>query len=110
MGRNLVWEVPLWLSKLRTWHSACKAVGLIPGPVQWVNILPCRSCGIGRRPGSDLVLPWLCAALIQPLAWELPYAASAAVKKKKSFKKTESIDMFIQHDKQNCYPSIPRSA
>ena len=37
------------------------------------------SCGVGHRCGSDLALLWLwCrpapAALIQPLAWELPYA------------------------------------
>ena len=47
------------------------------------------SCGAGRRHGLDLVLLWLCcrlvpAALIQPLAWELPYAVGIALKRKKS--------------------------
>ena len=40
------------------------------------------SCGVGHRRGSDLALLWLCcrpaaAALIQPLAWELPYVGAA---------------------------------
>ena len=43
------------------------------------------SCDVGHRRGSDLVL-WLwcrlaAAALIQPLAWERPYALCAALKK-----------------------------
>ena len=47
------------------------------------------SCGVGRRQGSDLVLLWLwcrpaATALIQPLAWELPYAMGVALKKKES--------------------------
>ena len=50
------------------------------------------SCGVGHRPGSDPTLLWLwCrlafAALIRPLAWELPYAAGVALKKKKKKKK-----------------------
>ena len=41
----------------------------------------------GSNPGlaqeeRDLVLPWA-AALIRPLAWEFPYAANVALKKKK---------------------------
>ena len=50
------------------------------------------SCGGGHRPGLDMVLLWLwCRSLavapIQPLAWELPYAMDAALKKKKKKKK-----------------------
>ena len=46
-----------------------KDVGFISGPVQWVK---------------DLALLWLwcrpaAAALIQPLAWELPYAMGVAL-------------------------------
>ena len=47
------------------------------------------SCGVGHRCGSDLALLWLwlwhgpaATALIQPLAWEPPYATGAALKKK----------------------------
>ena len=46
------------------------------------------SCGVGSRHGSHPTLWWLwcrpeAAALIQPLAWEPPYAAGATLKKKK---------------------------
>ena len=48
------------------------------------------SCGIGHRCILDLALLWLlcrlaAVALIQPLSWESPYAAGAAlnIKKKK---------------------------
>ena len=45
------------------------------------------SCGVGGRHGSDLLLLWLwcrlaAAALIRPLAWELPYAVGVALKRK----------------------------
>jgi len=44
------------------------------------------SCGVGHRCNSDLALLWLwhrpaATALIQPLAWEPPYAVGAALKK-----------------------------
>ena len=45
------------------------------------------SCGIGHRRGSDPTLLWLwhrpaAIAVIQLLAWELPYAADAALQSK----------------------------
>ena len=45
------------------------------------------SCGVGHRRGSDLALLWLwcrpaAAALIRPVAWELPYATGLALKEK----------------------------
>ena len=45
------------------------------------------SCGVGRRLGLDLVLLWLWPVAVAPillLAWEPPYAASAALKKKQT--------------------------
>ena len=44
------------------------------------------SCGVGHRCGLDLALLWLWCRLaatapIQPLAWELPYATGAALKR-----------------------------
>jgi len=49
------------------------------------------TCGVGLRSGLDLMLLWLwcrSAAVvpIRPLAWELPYAAGAAFKRKKKKK------------------------
>ena len=45
-------------------------------------------CGVGRRRGADPVLLWLwcrpaATAPIRPLAFEHPYAAGEALKKKK---------------------------
>ena len=50
------------------------------------------SCGVGHRLGSGPVLLWLwcrpaAVAPIPPLAWEPPYAMSAALKKAKKEKK-----------------------
>ena len=46
------------------------------------------SCGVGHRHGSSLALLWLwgrpvATALIQPQAWELPYAKGVALKRQK---------------------------
>ena len=72
--------------------SILEDVGSISGLTQWVKgsgIV--TSCGVGHRYSSDLAdlaLPWLwhrlaAMALIQPLAWELPYATGAALKRQK---------------------------
>ena len=50
-------------------------------------------CGIGCRRGSDPMLLWLwrrpaATALIQPLAWEPPYAIGAAQEMAKKQKQT----------------------
>ena len=55
------------------------------------------SCGVGHRHGSDLALLWLwhrlaAATLIQTLAWEPPYAARMALKKKGIKKKKIDSD------------------
>ena len=60
--------------------------GLIPGPDQWVK--DAVSCGVGCRRSSDPALLWLwwrpeAIVLIWPPSRELPYATSAALKKKK---------------------------
>ena len=62
--------------------------GSIPGLAQWVKDPGVAvSCGGGPRLGLDLPLlgPWCglaATALIQPLAWEPPYATRAALKNK----------------------------
>ena len=60
------------------------------------------SCGVGHRHSSDptLLCLWCrptAIALIQPLAWESPYAAGSVLKKKKcSFKeKQEYFDSYV---------------
>ena len=50
------------------------------------------SCSVGLRLGSDPALLWLwcrlaAVALIQPLAWELPYAVGVALRRPKKKKK-----------------------
>ena len=52
------------------------------------------TCGICHRCGSDPALLWLwrrpaAASLIQPLAWEPPYATGVALKRQKGKKKKE---------------------
>ena len=59
------------------------------------------SCGVGRRHGSDLAFLWLwrrpaATAPIQPLAWELPYAMGAVLKKKIKIVQSKNIDLEIQ--------------
>ena len=51
------------------------------------------SCGVVHRHGSDPALLWLwlwcslaATALIEPLSWEPPYAAGAALKRQKKGK------------------------
>ena len=60
------------------------------------------SCGVGRRRGSEPAWVWLwwrpaAAALIRPLAWELPYAAGAALRrpKEKDFFQKYIVQMFF---------------
>ena len=52
-------------------------------------------CGVGRRRSLDPTLPWLwcrpaATAPTQPLAWELPYAMGAALKRGKKTKQNKT--------------------
>ena len=72
-------------------------VGSIPDLAQWVKGSSVAvSCGVGRRCGSDPAWLWLwcrlvATALIQPLAWEPPYAMAVALKK--DFKKRRVTEL-----------------
>ena len=67
-------------------------MSLIPGLAQWVKQSGVALiCGEGHRLGSDLALLCLwcgsvAVAPIGPLAWELPYAMGAALKRQKKKK------------------------
>ena len=64
------------------------------------------SCGVSHRGSLDLVLLWFwhrlaAVALIGPLTWEPPYAASAALKSKQNGKR-ESPEGWFTHLQSVC--------
>ena len=72
---------------------------MIPGLAQWVKgNSVAGSCGVGCRLSMDPVLLWLkhslaAAALIGPLAWELPHAVGAALKRQKQTKNKDALHL-----------------
>ena len=59
----------------------------------WLPSVGATSCGVAHRCILDPAMLWLwlwrrlaTVALIQPLAWELPYATGEAIKRKKKIK------------------------
>ena len=59
------------------------------------------SCGVDRRHGLDLALLWLwcrpaATALIQPIVWDLPYAARVALKNKQTNKQKKMESMSLK--------------
>ena len=65
------------------------------------------SCGVACRCGLDPKLLWLwcrpeATALIQPLAWEPPYAMDAALKRQKEKKKKEIEDLVEKYTLYDC--------
>ena len=70
------------------------------------------SCSVGHRDGSDPMLLWLwrrlaAAALIGPLAWELPYAMGAALKRLKKKKKQQKKPLVFNEVGLNCSGAKP---
>ena len=77
-------EFPLWLSRLRTWQRLW-GYGFDLWPHSDGTV---TSSGLGLRCSSESMLLWLWHRLadlapIWPLAWELPYATGAALKKRR---------------------------
>ena len=74
--------------RLRTQYSVCEFAGLIPGLVQWVKDLALLQAAVQVTDDLDLVLLWLWCRLTVAapghcIVQELPYAAGAALKRKK---------------------------
>ena len=64
------------------------------------------SCSIGHRRGWDLALLWLwhrpaITALIEPLAWELPYAGGEALKKRKKIVPLLTLPLISRDSKKH---------
>ena len=93
---------------MRTW---VQSLALLSG----LRIQHCHSCGVSCRHSLDPVLLWLwsrpaATALIPLLAWEIPYAAGAALKKrqkKNSFAYSHAITQkFIPNRSLHRVPMI----
>ena len=92
LSRNIFVGVPLVAQRKQIWLASMRTQVQSPPSLSGLRIRHCVNCGEGHRHGSDLALPQLCCrpvatAPIQPLAWESPYGAGAAVKRQKKTKK-----------------------
>ena len=81
-----------WLKNPTSIHENA---GSMPGTSVDLGSGVAVSCRVGCRCGLDPLLLWLCCrpaatALIQPLAWEPPYAMDAALKRQKTRKNVDS--------------------
>ena len=89
-------EFPSWLSGNEP-DRIYEDAGLTPGLDHWVkDPVFDKSYGTGHRHGLDPAPLWLwcrraAVALIQPLAWELPYAVGVALKNKNKKQKKKLI-------------------
>ena len=84
--------VPIMTQRKQIWLETMRLQNRSLASLSGLEIWRCHELGEGRRHGSDLMLLWLwhrpaAVALTGPLAWELPYATSVALKRKKKKKK-----------------------
>ena len=104
--------VPTVAQKVTNPTSIHEDAGSIPGLTQWQESGVAVSCSVGHRRGSDPALLWLwhrvaAAALIRPLAWEVPYATRPALKSKKKRKKQTNKQTKNQPTNQPTKKPIP---
>ena len=86
-------ELPLWCSGLRSDCSGsgcCRGTGSTPAPAEWVE-------GSNIAAAATRAVAW-----IQPLAWEIPAATGAAVKKKKETTQTSPLGAIFQAIPSSC--------
>ena len=89
--QNITYGVPIVAQQVKNLTSVHEDVGLIPGPARWIKGLALlQGVALGCKCCSDSTLLWLwlwcrlaAAAPVRPLAWELPYATGAALKRQK---------------------------
>ena len=72
------------------------------------------SCGVGDRRVLDLALLWLwhrlaAVTLVQPLAWEPPYAAGVTLKGHNKKKRIENLSSLNLPKKCKCLHIQPNS-
>ena len=95
----------MWLSGLQTQLVSMKRQVPSLASLSGLGSHVAMSCGVGHRRSSDPVLLWLwtrLAALIQPLAWELPYVPSVALERKKQKQKQKQKT----HNSQKKNPQV----
>ena len=102
----------MWFSGLRTQLLSMKMRVQSLAFLSWLRTGVAVSCSLGHRCGLDLLVLWLehgqaATALIQRLAWELPYAAGTELKRQKKKKKKKIVLLYcnedVTHDVRDCF-------
>ena len=94
LSKSQVPGIPFVAQRVKNPTSIQEDVGRFLASLSGLRIQGCHELCVGHRHSLDLALLWLwlwykpvAAALIRPLAQELPYAAGMALKRQKKKKK-----------------------